>query len=54
MYNHIHQSCDRASGGSSFVINNSIPHSQIHLNTNLQAVAVKVTLQKLFIFVLYI
>ena len=40
MYNHIHQSGDRASGGSSVIVNNSIPQSQIPLNTNLQAVAV--------------
>ena len=46
MYNHIHQTCDRASGGSSIVINKSVPQSQIHLNTNLQAVAVKVTLHR--------
>ena len=46
MYNHINQTCDRASGGSSIVINNSVPQSLIPLNTNLQAVAVKVTLHR--------
>ena len=46
MYNHIHQSGDRASGGSSIVVNNIIPQSQIHLNTNIQAIAVKVRLHK--------
>ena len=46
MYNHIYQSGDRASGGSSIVVNNCIPQSQIRLNTNIQAVAVKVTLHK--------
>ena len=46
MFNHIYQSGDRASGGSSIVVNNSIPQSQIQLNTNIQAVAVKVTLHK--------
>ena len=46
MYNHIHQSGDRASGGSSIIVNNSISQSQIPLNTNLQAVAVKVTLHR--------
>ena len=46
MYNHIHQAADRAFGGSSIVVNNSIPQSQIQLNTNIQAVAVKVTLHK--------
>ena len=46
LYNHIHQSGDRASGGSSIVVNNSVPQSLIPLNTHLQAVAVKVTLHK--------
>ena len=46
LYNHFHQAGDRASGGSSIVVNNSVPQSQIHLNTNIQAVAVKVTLHK--------
>ena len=32
MYNHIYQSGDRASGGSSIVVNNSIPQNQIQLN----------------------
>ena len=54
MYNHIHQTCDRASGGSSIVINNSVPQSLIPLNTNLQAVAVKVIYTELFMYVLYI
>ena len=46
LYNHIHQAGDRASGGSSVILNNIIPQSQIQLNTNLQAVAVKATLHK--------
>ena len=46
MYNHIHQAGDRASGGSSVIINNSVPQIQIPLNTNLQAIAVKATLHK--------
>ena len=46
MYNHIHLTCDRASGGSSIVINNSVPQSLIPFNTNLQAAVVKVTLHK--------
>ena len=46
MYNHIHQAGDIASGGSYIVINNSVPQNLIPLNTNLQAVAVKVTLHK--------
>ena len=44
MYDYIHQAGDRASGGSSIIINNSIPQIQIPLNTNLQAIAVKTTL----------
>ena len=46
MYNYIHQSGDRASGDSSIVVNSSISQSQIHVNTNIQAVAVNVTLHK--------
>ena len=46
LYNHIHQAGDMASGGSSVIINNSVPHSQILLNTNLQAIAAKATLHK--------
>ena len=46
LYNHINQTGDRASGGSLVIINNSVPQSQIPLNTNLQVVAVKVTLHK--------
>ena len=46
LYNHIHEAGDRASGGSSIIINKSVPQSQIPLNTDLQAIAVKVTLHK--------
>ena len=46
LYNHIHQTGDMASGGSSIVVNNSVPQSLIPLHTNLQAVAVELTLQK--------
>ena len=46
LYNNIHQSGDRASGGSSIVVNICVPQSLIPLYTNLQAVAVKVTLHK--------
>ena len=35
-----------ASGGSSIVVNNSVPQSLIPLNTNLQTVAVNATLHK--------
>ena len=46
LYSYIHQAEERASGGSSIVVNNSVPRSLIPLNTNLQAVAVKMTLHK--------
>ena len=36
----------RASGGTSIMVKSSVPHSQFDLNTNLQAVAVNVTLSK--------
>ena len=42
LYNHIHQAGDKAYGGSSTII--SVPRSQIPLNANLQAIAVKATL----------
>ena len=34
LYNHIHQAGDKASGGSSVILHNSIPQSQIQLNRN--------------------
>ena len=46
LYNHIHQAGDKASGGASIILNDSIPQRQIQLNTNLQAVAVKATVHK--------
>ena len=46
LYNLIHQAGDKASGGSSIILDNSIPQSQIQLSTNLQAVAVKAILHK--------
>ena len=45
MYNHYAQA-DRASGGSSIAIHNNYIHSQIDLKTNLQAIAVRLTLAK--------
>ena len=36
----------RASGGTSIMVKSSVPHSQFDLNTNLQAVAVNVTLSR--------
>ena len=37
---------ERAAGGVSIFINNNAPHSHIPLNTNLQAVAVSITLHQ--------
>ena len=37
---------ERAAGGVSIFINNNAPHSHITLNTNLQAVAVSITLHR--------
>ena len=37
---------ERAAGGSSILVINNIIHSQISLKTNLQAVAVRISLQK--------
>ena len=45
-YNHIHSQCDRASGGSTILVNSKLPHSVINLNTDIQAVAIRVTVHK--------
>ena len=46
-YNYIKQHTDRPCGGSSITINNNnISHSEITLNTNMQAVAISATLHK--------
>ena len=47
-YHKIDNSHDRASGGSSVLIRNDIIHSPVNINTNLQAVAVKITLSFVF------
>ena len=46
VYNHIHLDCLRASGGSSLLVHSTLPQRQIKLKTDLQAVAVSVTLEK--------
>ena len=46
-YHHIHDDCQRASGGSSIFVQSNIPHSLIDLNTKLQTIAVKVSLTKI-------
>ena len=49
-YNHISKESNIATGGSSILINNKIPHSKVPLKTNLQAVAVTATLQEAITF----
>ena len=46
MFNHICPDGQRASGGTSIMVKSNVPHSQFDLNTNLQAVAVNVTLSQ--------
>ena len=46
MFNYICPDGQRASGRTSIMVKSSVPHSQFDLNTNLQAVAVIVTLSK--------
>ena len=46
VYNYIHTDCLRASGGSSLLVHSSVPQRQIKLKTDLQAVAVSITLNK--------
>jgi len=50
LFNHYSQNVDRASGGVSVIVNNRAPHRVIPLNTNLQAIAVSVTLQRVITF----
>jgi endonuclease/exonuclease/phosphatase (EEP) superfamily protein YafD len=45
MYNHYAQA-DRASGGSSIAVHNNYIHSHVNLKTNLQATAVRLSLNK--------
>ena len=45
-YNFINNTSHRASGGVSILIRNNIPQSKIHLDTQLQAITVKVTLHR--------
>ena len=45
-YNLIKQYTDRPCGRSSIITNKNIPHSEITLNTNMQAVAISATLHK--------
>ena len=45
-YNFIYNTGHRASGGVSILIRNDIPQNKIHLNTQFQAIAVKVTLHR--------
>ena len=47
-YNKLDHLHERASGGSSVLIRNDVIHSPVKLSTNLQAVAVKITLSFVF------
>ena len=47
-FNKLDHSHERASGGSSILIRNDVIHSPVKLTTNLQAVAVKITLSFVF------
>ena len=46
LYNHIATENQKASGGSSILVKSNVPHRQIDINSNLQAVVVNVTLSK--------
>ena len=46
LYNRIANENQKASGGSSILVKSNVPHRQIDINSNLQAVAVNVTLSK--------
>ena len=46
IYNHIANENQKAPGGSSILVKSNVPHRQIDINSNLQAVAVNVTLSK--------
>ena len=46
LYYHIYQTGDRASSGSTIMVNSRLPHSQVPLNTGLQAIAVRVTIHR--------
>lgn len=49
-FNTVSVNNERAAGGVSVIVNNKAPYSQIMLNTNLQAVAVSVTLHRVITF----
>ncbi len=44
IFNKIYSEGDKAQGGVSIIVNNSVPHKELLLNTNLQAVAVRLSL----------
>ena len=48
LYNKLDHSHERASGGSSILIRNDIIHSPVKLTTNLQAIAVNITISFVF------
>ena len=47
IYNTVYTGGDKASGGVSVIVNNSIPHKHIALQTDMQAVAVSLTMHRI-------
>ena len=54
IYNYVHTECMRPSGGASVFVKSSFPQRKIDLQTELQATAVSVTLDKEITSILYI
>ena len=54
LYHKCQETENRASGGVSIIVNENVPQSIVTLNTNLQAVAVKVTAHKTVTYVQFI
>lgn len=46
LYNYINKQTEKNSRGTTIIINNKIAHKEIKLQTNMQAIAVSVTLHK--------
>ena len=46
IYNYVHTNCLRPSGGASIFVKSSFPQRKIELQTNLQATAISVTLDR--------
>ena len=50
LYNHIATENQKGSGGSSILVKSNVPHKQIDINSNLQAVAISICLRGTFDF----